>query len=62
MSQLDVKVPSAEPLESDLPPWVASAKYMNPLLVAYEREIRDLKQALQPFASLELPPDTVVAV
>eukprot|EP00466_Bigelowiella_natans_P019338 jgi/Bigna1/127991/aug1.5_g2699 len=42
--ELDVKIPAAEPLSSDLPPWVASAKFMNPLLVAYQRKIDDLTQ------------------
>lgn len=30
----------------DLPPWVASSKYMSPLLVAYENRIKELTQQI----------------
>ncbi len=41
--ELNVKLPS-EPMDAELPPWVANAQYMNPLLVAYQRRIDDLTQ------------------
>ncbi|ETO13681.1 putative surface protein [Reticulomyxa filosa] len=43
----------------EMPPWIASSKYMSPLLVAYDNRIDELKQQIQQFQNdtLELRKD-----
>jgi len=41
--ELNAKIPP-HPATTDLPPWVANAKYMNPLLIAYQRKIDNIAE------------------